>query len=255
MFRKKPVVWLVPTALTCLLLVLWCFPAVWYSSDSEAERVWFSERTEIDGWTFEAVPISQAAERSLVADRTVNGEFRNAASEAVRVFSAKRFKENSNEIGLFVHTPDRCWVEGGWKIEPVSPTLLEVNVHGVPLQMERRVFQFGAERELVYFCGLVDGRTLPYRLDHNLSVGVRTALKKSQATSGALGRASDTHFWERLWTSFTSRRALSGPKQFIRISTPVRDDNSAEADARLQSFIRQWLASGDYQQELAIFSR
>jgi hypothetical protein len=255
MIRKKTGVWLVPAVLSCLLLALWCLPTVWYTGDGKGDRIWFSERTAIDGWSFESVPISQAAERVLVADQTVNGEFRNVAGEAVRVFSAKRFKENANEIGLFVHTPDRCWVEGGWKIEPVSPSLVDVELHGVPLKMERRVFQFGGERELVYFCGLVDGQALPYRLDHNLSVGVRTALKKSQATSGALGRASDRHFWGRIWTSFTSRRALSGPKQFIRISTPVVSDNLAAADERLQSFVARWLISGDYQREVASFSR
>jgi hypothetical protein len=254
MLRKKPIVWLVPAVLSCLLLALWCLPAVWYTSDRTSERVWFTERTAIDGWTFEAVPIGQGAERTLVADRTVNGEFRNAAGDAVRVFSAKRFKENPNEIGLFVHTPDRCWVEGGWKLEPVNPDVVGVNIHGVPLQMERRIFQFGAEKELVYFCGLVDGRTLPYRLDHNLSVGVRTALKKNQATSGALGRASDTHFWERLWTSFTSRRALSGPKQFIRISTPLRSEDASTADERLQRFVSHWLGKSSYEQELVSFS-
>src|SRR5215213_9341645 len=99
-------VWLVPVVLSCLLLALWCLPAVWYTNNATSERVWFSERNQINGWTFEAVPIGQAAERALVADRTVNGEFRNAAGEAVRVFSAKRFTENPNEIGLFVHTPD-----------------------------------------------------------------------------------------------------------------------------------------------------
>jgi hypothetical protein len=244
----------VPAVLSCLLVGLWCLPTLWYTSDRRAERVWFTERTAVEGWLFERVPISQAAERALLADRTVNGEFRNPEGERVRVFSAKRFKENPNEIGLFVHTPDRCWVEGGWQIEPVNPTLLDIELHGVALKMERRVFRFGGEKELVYFCGLVDGQVLPYRLDHNLSVGTRTALKQNRATSPALGRASDMHFWDRLWTSFTSRRALSGPKHFIRISTPVHGGNFAAADERLKSFVGEWVTPGSFQQEVASIS-
>ena len=244
--------WIPIGGFTAFLAGLWLFPAFWYTKPGDGNRVWFAERTEVAGWSFEPVPISAAAERVLVADRTVNGEFRRAG-EAVRVFSAKRFVENSNEIGLFVHTPDRCWVEGGWKIEPIAPQVQEVKVHGVTMQMERRLFEFGSDRELVYFCGLVAGRTLPYRLDHNLSVGVRTFGEPNQAASGAVGRASDRHFWQRLWDSFASRRALSGPKQFVRISTPVRGDDLTEADERLKGFLSLWLAPGDFLDEQRTF--
>ena len=199
------------------------------------------------GWKYTSVPIDESAEKILVADRTVNGEFKRA-SEAVRVFSAKRYVEKSNEVGLFVHTPDRCWVESGWRIEPTAPDVVEMTVHGVRLQMERRIFAFRGERELVYFAGLIDGQPLPYRLDHNLSVGLRTASPDS-AVSGSAARASDAHFWQRLWTSFASRSELLGPKHFIRISTPIRSGDTVAADKLLQSFAAQWLTPGDYENE------
>ena len=246
--RRRLSLWILVGGFAIIIAVLWLLPAFWYTNPGDGNRVWFAERTEVEGWNFEPVPISASAERVLVADRTVNGEFRRSG-ESVRVFSAKRFIENSNEIGLFVHTPDRCWVEGGWKIEPIAPEVQEVKIHGVTMQMERRLFEFGSNRELVYFCGLVDGQTLPYRLDHNLSVGVRTFGEENQAASGAVGRASDRHFWQRLWDSFASRRALSGPKQFFRISTPVRGDDLAEADERLKTFLSLWLTPGDFQEE------
>jgi hypothetical protein len=246
--RRPLSIWLPIGGLLAVIAALWLFPAFWYTNAGEGDRVWFRERTDIAGWEFEPVPISASAERVLVADRTVNGEFRRE-DEAVRVFSAKRFVENSNEIGLFVHTPDRCWVEGGWKIQPIAPEVQEVRVRGVTLRMERRLFEFGNNRELVYFCGLVDGRSLPYRLDHNLSVGLRTGGEGNPTASGARGRASDIHFWHRLWGSFESRRALSGPKQFIRVSTPVHGEDLEEADARLQMFLSLWLEPGDFSRE------
>jgi hypothetical protein len=233
--------------------VLWRFPGFWYTEKGKGDGTWFAERAQIEGWNFEPLPISASAERVLVADRTVNGEFRRG-EEAVRVFSAKRYIENPNEIGLFVHTPDRCWVEGGWKIERITPEVIEVKVHGVPLRMERRLFLFGNNRELVYFCGLVDGRALPYRLDHNLSVGIRSGDGINQ-TDGTSRRASDLHFWQRLWDSFESRRGFSGPKQFVRISTPIRGDDLAEGDNRLREFLSLWLSPGDFIEERAEFRR
>lgn len=246
--RKR--IWIYPAVLAALVTGLWVFPNVWYTKKGSEKSVWFAERSDIEGWTYEEKPISQSAESVLVADRTVSGEFRKDG-RPVRVFSAKRYEEKSNEIGLFVHTPDRCWVEGGWTIEPVTPDLVEVTVHGVRLALERRLFDYRGQRELVYFCGLVGGQTLPYRLDHNLSVGMRTALKESQATAGTAARISDTHFWKRLGTSFASRRALDGPKQFIRISTAVKGDDVAAADEWLRQFIGEWLVPGDYDQERA----
>lgn len=237
-------------ALSALLGVLWVFPNFWYTRSGEEKPIWFSERSQVESWEYSSTPIEKSAERILVADRTVNGEF-TREGYAVRVFSAKRYQEKSNEIGLFVHTPDRCWVESGWKLEAAAPDIQEVTVHGVRLALERRIFRFGAERELVYFCGLVGGQTLPYRLDHNLSVGARTALQQNGPANGAVARASDAHFWRRLWTSFASRRDLSGSKHFIRISTPVQGEEIARADERLRSFLAQWLVPGDVEEERA----
>lgn len=242
--------WLVPAVFGLVVLALWGFPALWYTQAGSGERVWFAERMEVPGWTFEEVPISEAAERMLVADRTVNGEFRDGSGGAVRVFSAKRYVEDPNEIGLFVHTPDRCWTEGGWRIVPIEPQVEELTLHGTRLVVERRLFQLGGNKELVYFCGLVDGQVLPYRLDHNLSAGARRAMKSSEATRGMVRRASDGHFWSRLWSTFESRRRLAGAKQFIRISTPVRGEDLGAGDERLKGFLAEWLVPGNYGEEL-----
>lgn len=243
-WKRKLSRWIVPSVLGVAVVVLWIFPSIWYVRGGTGDKVWFVEQTEMPGWNFEEMPISAAAERTLVADRTMNGEFRDEVGVPIRVFSAKRYVENPNEIGLFVHTPDRCWVEGGWKIESTETGVQEVTVHGVPLQLERRIFDFRGNRELVYFCGLVDGRVLPYRLDHNLSGKLRR-----ESGTRAAGFAKDTHFLTRLWESFTSRRELSGAKQFVRISTPLRGEELEDADLRLTEFISSWLVPGDYAEE------
>jgi hypothetical protein len=238
---------LVPLLLAAIIAGLWAFPKLWYTAAGEGQMRWLAERSEVPGWTFRPVPVDEAAEKVLVADRTVNGAFTNANGSAIMVFSAKRYEEKANEIGLFIHTPDRCWVETGWKIEPdTDPTYHEITLHGLKIPVERRVFTLRGHRELVYFFGLQGGRPLPYRLDHYLSTGLRA---KNGKRGLDLIRVSDTHFWSRLWDSFTTRRELLGPKQFVRISTEATPGDPADADQRLQQFLAQWLFPADYQQE------
>ncbi len=240
----------VPMLVFALLLGgCWMFPLVWYNrSDSGRSRLWFRERTVVEGWMFTLVPVAKAAEAVLVADELVNGEFTNGKGESVRVFSAKRILEKRNEIGLFVHTPDRCWTETGWKLEPQAPDSIEAQIHSTKMILERRIFNNGmGGRELVYFGGLVGGQSLPYRLDHNLSVGMRHQMKLASDRSGSMLRASDQRFWRRVWESFWNRRELLGPKQFIRVSTPLNGvADLATSDALLRSFLPQWLEESEF---------
>src|SRR5438034_1055855 len=108
------------------ILLCWSFPHFWYTKvDTRQKRVWFAEQTNIVGWQYQEVPVAESAESALVADRLVNGEFSKSDGKPIRVFSAKRFREKENEIGLFVHTPDRCWTETGWELEAVFPDLVQ----------------------------------------------------------------------------------------------------------------------------------
>jgi len=247
---KRKTTRLIPVLLAVVVAGLWVFPSFWYTERGGGKVFWFAERTDLPGWKFTPVPVDESAEKALVADRMVNGEFVGPDHTQVRTFSAKRYEEKSNEIGLFVHTPDRCWVETGWRIEPSSPDQREMELHGVSLQVERRIFVANGNRELVYFFGLVGGRPLPYRLDHNLSVGLRSSLKPG-AGDKSMTRAVDAHFWERLWESFKSRREFTGPKQFVRVSTPLGSEEAATVDQRLESFLQEWLVPTDYEADKA----
>jgi hypothetical protein len=245
--RKK--IWIVTGTLALIVGALWAFPAFWFTKGSGLPRKWLTERQEVPSYKFNEVPVSESAERILVADKTFNGEFVPSNLKPIRVFLAKRYVEKQNEIGLFVHTPDRCWLESGWEIEPVSPQIITVKLDGEDVPFERRIFEARGNRELVYFAGLVGGRPLPYRLDQNLSVAMRYQVGGKGDRTGSIVRVSDGHFWKRLWDAFTSREELLGPKQFVRVSTPVTDGDVAAGDERLQEFLKQWLVPGDYQRE------
>lgn len=234
--------------LSSLVVALFLFPRVWYTKTDGGQVVqWLLEQTNAPGWRFEPISVDASAEKLLVADKLMNGAFKRegGGGEVIRVFGARRFKEDPKEIGLFVHTPDRCWVQAGWGLGQVDPDHVEVEVHGRRILFERRIFSVPGQRELVYFAGLVAGQTLPYRLDHNYSVSRRVVeAGKTNRRMGA-SRWNDSLLWRRLWESFASRRPLLGPKQFLRISTAIDGENVEVADARLREMLPLWLKPED----------
>lgn len=232
--------------------LLWAFPSLWYTSrPPDGAFQWFAEQDHVPGWSATNLPISKTAEAVLVGDKLVSAEYTRADGERVRVFSAKRYLKKENEIGLFSHTPDRCWTAVGWKIEPADPDFVEVPVHGVPMVFERRVYVFGAQRELVYFGALVGGRPLPYRLDQYLAAGATRKDIGHGDAHGTWHRIKQARVWSWAWDSFKNRTPLAGPQQFVRISTPLSSTDPRAADERLKAFLELWLQPTNYEAELA----
>lgn len=235
--------------LTAVVVGLWLFPGIWYRDPQPGgDYHWFAEQTSLSGWTYQEVPLSAAAEAVIQADAVASGVFRAHGQGEVQVYSAKRYQKKENEIGLFSHTPDRCWTAVGWTIEPAAPDSLELDVHGVRLLLERRVFFHGTHRVLVYFGAIVGGKPLPYRLDQYHSAAIAPSGASAQINS-AWRRLAQWRLWEWAWDSFRQRTPLAGPQQFLRLSTPAAGDLK-EADRRLQEFLPQWLQPANYGQEL-----
>jgi hypothetical protein len=235
-----------------VVALLWLFPTVWYRGGADQDNFcWFAEQSDIKGWSFKDTPISKAAEAVLVGDRMVSGEFTREDGAKIRVFSAKRYSKKENEIGLFSHTPDRCWTAVGWRIEPTEPDVVERAIHGVRVLLERRIFSVNGQRELVYFGALVGGKALPYRLDQYYSAGRKRTEAGGGDTSATWLRLKQARVWSWAWDSFKNRTPLSGPQQFLRISTPVSGAETNAADELLTGFLEKWLAPADYSAELA----
>lgn len=231
------------------IAALWAFPRFWYTRQADADKfLWLRQSTNVSNWKFEPQPVDKSAEAILVADRLASGEFRNGKA-VVRVFGADRFTARQNDIGLFTHTPDRCWVQAGWKIEPAAPDSVELDVQGAKILVERRIYQSKGHRELVYFWGMSSGQTLPFRLDHNMNTAVHQSATSGSDSRAAASRATDKKFWGRVWDSFASRRPFAGPKQFFRISTPVFGADTAAQEKLLADFVNQWLQPADFAAE------
>lgn len=232
--------------LTLCVVGAWVFPAFWYTkSAADRPAMWLTPRTNRIEWAFTPQSVEKSAEALLAADTISYGEYLDGAGETVRLFTAGRREERPGEIGLFVHTPDRCWTQAGWRIEPVAEDYVELEVDGAVWGIERRLFVHpSGVRELVYFFGLVGGQALPYRLDHNLGVGQRFRPKELKEKTGTWLRAVDNLFWRRVWESFAHRRQLLGPKQFVRISTTVTGPLTGEEDLRVRRAIEALLERG-----------
>ena len=230
--------------LTLLIAGVWVFPTFWYTRSDPSQAVqWLAEQTNAPGWRYESVAVDESAEKLLVADRLVVGKFTRDgnSSEIIRVFGARRTKRDSKEIGLFVHTPDRCWVQGGWNLAETTPDFVELTLHERKVGFERRLFDVQGRRELVYFTGLVGGQTLPYRLDHNYSVSLRVLASGEKDRVHKANRLNDTLLWKRVLGAFLSRRPLLGSKQFLRISTPILGGDIVGADHRIMEILPRWL--------------
>src|SRR5437016_3874362 len=85
----------------CLLFAaliggLWAFPSFWYSAPHRRQDfTWLTGRTDIQGWHFKDMPVSESIESTLVADHTENGEFRSIEdARLIRVFCAKRYQDS-----------------------------------------------------------------------------------------------------------------------------------------------------------------
>ena len=236
------------TALSLLVASLWTFPVFWYRppDPNRAGFFWLNELTEIPGWKFDAVPVGKAAEAVLVADRLFNGDFSRADGTVIQAYGAKRYLEKENEIGLFSHTPDRCWTAVGWMMVPATPDHLEIEIHGLRFLFERRIFSSRGKRQLVYFGAVVGGKPLPYRLDQYKSAASNQSYAGKGDTATTWRRLGQLRLWSWAWESFVNRTPLSGPQQFIRISTRIQGDDVKAADAMLTQFLPQWLRPVSY---------
>jgi len=168
---------ILPVVVAAVVAFLWAFPSFWYTnSATEKEFVWLGESTNVAGWKFNEVPVSKLAESLLVSDHTVNGDYKSSdESKIVRVFSAKRYQGNRDQESLLRHTPDGCWVGAGWKMLSLEPQFMDCLVHGLIIRFERRLFEAGGQRELVYFGALMGGKPLTFRLDHYQGAGAQTS--------------------------------------------------------------------------------
>ena len=238
--------------LSLLLFLLWRFPDYWYASEWD-DSIWFGEQEDVEDWEYTEHSVNKAVESILAADETTHGEFRRVGGgDVVGVFSAKRFVEKWDEGSLFSHTPDRCWTGIGMKILPEGPFFIEKELHGIHLILERRIFAFEGNRELVYFGAIVGGES--YRLDQFLDseMNRENPGEKLGIFRGIMERLLNSRIWSKSIESFLNRDRFIGPQHMFRVSTSVQGSLDSAED-RLEEILKKWLVPASYQDERSVF--
>ncbi len=205
---------------------------------SEAYR--FLIRTNLPGWQFEPAPVPDTAKKILATQNLFNGVYRGPAGERVTVFVGRWDANNANELSVVGHTPDVCWVGGGWK--PISlgqPQQVSFTVSGQEIPFEVRAFRppAGGSYELTVWCTVVNGR-LYQELDRFTPTDLPQDDRRLRSAETAR-RVGAAHFLNAV----RYRTEASGEKQFIRLSMPT--DGAWETNLhQLGTFARDWLMLG-----------
>ncbi len=162
----------------------------------------------IGGWSGYNTLLEPDVERVLGADDYINATYRNP-DEAGYVNFFAAFYEKQTE-GSGIHSPEVCLPVGGWEVFSLEP--YEVDMTGTGFgrfRVNRSIIQKGLSKQLVYYWFEQRGRRLTNDY-HAKAVVVYDSLVRGR-TDGAL----------------------------VRFVTPIREGESeAEADARLQRFMR-----------------
>lgn len=217
----------------------------WFNTAPPPEEpgIWLEVRTNLAGHTFTPEPLTKTAMDILATDDLVNGTFTpvgatepgsDPATQAIRVFRANWSAEKGTGMGVLGHTPDVCWVGGGWKpIELGQPKQVEIEIpvtsdatdpkdspKTFKFPFECRVFRSpdGRSHELVLWCTLVSGRVLPEQSRFNPAQTGRGDLAQENRHLAAGRRLAAGYFA----TNVAGRLRAYGTKQFIRLSAPIK---------------------------------
>jgi len=180
-------------------------------------------------------------EAILATTNLVNGSFAGPGGRRVTVFAAEWTARDGQSMSVVQHTPDVCWVSGGWlPVRLGQPEQVEIEIAGRRLPFECRVFggPGGFRKELVVWCTLVGGQVLaePDRwvteTDATVDRGERFVIAGRRMATG------------QFLDNVRNRRKASGEKRFVRLSAPV-DGEWPEALEELRRFAPGWIAVSD----------
>lgn len=225
---------------------------LWFNAFVEKKQTLrrISLATHVNGYAFTAKPLSKTEETVLVTTNYINGVFGGSgivASPEVMAFLAN-WDGGDESLKVLVHSPDICWSGAGWRaVNLGQPRQLEIPVKtdpagqsSTPLLFECRVMEApNGHRELVIWSALVGGENLAqtHWFSPENNVKERGGDRENKAASMAASRRLRAGYFV---TQVLNRESIRGPKQFVRLSTPV-SGGWEKSMGTLQSFIAESL--------------
>jgi exosortase D (VPLPA-CTERM-specific) len=166
---------------------------------------------KLASWSAESrQPIAQNFLNALDLSEYLLADYQNDSDKRVNTYVA--YYESQSK-GKSIHTPATCLPGSGWSFEQ-SGTVRIFGLHGNPetIEVNRAVMQYGSSTQLAYYWFYLRGRILYNAYQVKIY-----------------------NFWDTL----TMQRTDGA---LIRMITPVYEDEKlADADARLQDFIKQFV--------------
>lgn len=123
---------------------------------------------EIAGWTLIKHPVSETPEMKKTIEKTLGYD------DSLYII----YKKGDLRVSMYVsywapgkmshrliggHTPDVCWVGGGWQQLARGIEYVNFPEEGNSLMVEHRVFSINGQTEHVVFCHLVGGWPISYQ--------------------------------------------------------------------------------------------
>jgi hypothetical protein len=207
-------------------------------------QLFFAGRTELPGYRFQAVPLGQRVVEALATTNLLNGHFFDSRSNRVSVFQAD-WKAGDGDGGMvFGHTPEICWVGGGFRTvrlgEP-SQVFMEHAGHRIPFQCRILTHPGLPTPEITLWAACIDGRWDDVLLGLSADMGKPGTTLRSYVRD--VRRTLSTR-WAAVRRVALQPFEVSGPKQFVRLSLPVTHEWPA-ALADLERFSQAWLVPAD----------
>lgn len=197
----------------------------------------FQPRAQLPGTEFKPMPIDERDMEVLANTNLLSGRFSSKDAGDFIVFFGDWRATSARQMNVVQHTPDICWVGGGWvAVDVGQPSKIEIDFGGRKIPFECRAFRAPRSDhvELTVWCTLVSGQLFEegerFEAEQDLKKDVRTRQASANRRRGS----------EQFFRVLRERIPGDGSKQFVRFSTAVRND-TPRALERLKAFGQRWL--------------
>jgi Protein of unknown function (DUF3485) len=200
-------------------------------------RYHLSIQTNIPGWNFEPIPLSQEAVKTLATPNIFNGVYQNQSGERFNVFWADWSAENPREMDVLVHTPDICWTSAGWKEVPselADSTSIKIGKNPIPFQLRTFVSPSREEQELCIWVTMINGKPFLDQYRFNIPAAATMDFRLGAA---AVARQLNLGYFHH---TILDRSPASNRKQFIRVSTAATSRVELTVQ-NLRQFVQEWI--------------
>ena len=200
----------------------------------------------VSGYEFTPESLSELASEMLLTTNYVNGVFRREGESPVTVFAAD-WQSDGSGLTVVQHTPDICWVQGGWTYGELGlPSSVELEISSgtggatvsIPFECRLFVSPDRVRKELTLWTTILGGVPVA----ESPSIAADNDLPSFFQHGKIRGPITRTKMAARRFTEAVGRKAFAtGDKQFIRFSITASHDRKDDLD-QLRNFASRWLS-------------